>query len=212
MKAIFVLEGIDGTGKSTQAKMLENRLLNEGKTYAPNGVIRLYEPTDSEYGKKIREIMSIKTERLSFAEELDLFIKDRKYNVKNNIKPAMKQGKVIILDRYYFSTAAYQGSLGKISYKEIIKINEKFAPRPSILFIFVMDIEVALDRIYKDAGRTSTTYMEKKENLLRVQDVFLKIHESKDYNSVLIDASKSIKEIQEQIWLSCKTFLEAQSK
>jgi dTMP kinase len=100
----IVLEGIDGCGKSTQVELLAKRLSRRGKK-----VVTLSEPTAGRWGQKIREAARHK-DSLSPAEELELFIKDRKEDIKNNIKPALESGQIVILDRYFYSTLAYQGA------------------------------------------------------------------------------------------------------
>ena len=202
--SLVVLEGIDGTGKSTQAKLLEAKLLDNIDAIGKKGVIRIAEPTNSKYGTIIRNAMMNSDVRLSFDEELDLFIQDRRYNVQHNLLPAFKNEKVVILDRYYFSTAAYQGCRGHLDYEKIISLNEEFAPKPSIVFFFFIPIEVSLSRIDLDQGRNSRSYMEKKENLEQVQAIFAKIHESGKYNSFEIDATQSIENIAHKIWSICR--------
>jgi dTMP kinase len=201
--SLVVIEGIDGTGKSTQAQFLEDRLKEKKRGLAKNGVVRIAEPTKSSYGIKIREAMMRATDRLSFEEELDLFVQDRKLNVEQNIRPALAQGKVVILDRYYFSTAAYQGTRGKMSWQEILAINEQFAPKPDILLVFFLPVDKALERIDKDAKsakRESRSYMERKDTLEKVQAAFQQIHDSKAYNSFAIDASRQPEALREEIW------------
>jgi dTMP kinase len=208
--SLIVTDGIDGTGKSTQVSLLETQLLENG-----HDVLKIAEPTRSPFGMKIRQAMMNAKKRLSFDEELDLFIQDRKYNVENNIEPALAQEKIVILDRYYFSTAAYQGARGKLSWQEIIAMNEAFAPIPDIVFFFFMPVDEALKRIDKDATeakRSSRSYMEKKENLEKVQAIFQQIHESGVYNSISIDATMSIEDIQAQIWKSCESLLSNKNK
>ncbi len=197
--SLIVFEGIDGTGKSTQAALLEQQINDD----APDTAIRIAEPTKSPHGMKIREAMMSAKERLSFDEELDLFVQDRKYNVEHNIRPALAAGKAVILDRYYFSTAAYQGTRGKMSWQEIIDINERFAPKPSILIVFFLPVDEALERIdkdAKDAKREARSYMEKKDTLEKVQAAFQSIHDSRRYNSHAIDAARSVEELRELIW------------
>ncbi|MEX2682153.1 MAG: dTMP kinase [Candidatus Sigynarchaeota archaeon] len=197
--SLIAFEGIDGTGKSTQAALLEKRINDN----APGKAIRIAEPTKSPHGMKIREAMMNAKERLPFDEELDLFIQDRKYNVEHNIKPALAASKVVILDRYYFSTAAYQGTRGKMSWQQIIDINEQFAPKPAILLVFFLPVDEALKRIdkdAKDAKRESRSYMEKKDTLEKVQAAFQQIHDSKKYNSHAIDAARPVEHLQELIW------------
>ncbi len=207
---LIVFEGIDGTGKSTQASMLEARLATNAKELGINGVLRVAEPTKSPFGMKIREAMENSSTRLSFSEELDLFIKDRKHNVENNINPALQDGKVVILDRYYFSTAAYQGCRGIMDYNAIIEMNERFAPIPSLVFFFIAPVDVVLERIDKDvnaSGRGSRTYMERRENLLKVQAIFEAINASNRYNAMKIDATLPKDEIAAIIWKSCCNLL-----
>jgi len=202
-----VFDGIDGSGKSTQVKLLEKRLLEAKLGPAKRGVVTIAEPTKSKYGMKIREAMMNAKDRLSFEEELDLFTQDRKDNVETNILPALKEGKVVILDRYYFSTAAYQGSRGKMTWQDIIALNEKFAPRPSLVFFFFMPVDAALNRIDADAQnakRESRSYMERKENLEKVQAIFKAIHDSHVYTSHAIDATLSIEQMHERIWVICE--------
>lgn len=136
---LIVFEGIDGTGKSTQVALLAEALRAKG-----HEVITSKEPTDGPYGKRLRD--SAETGRLSPQEELDLFHLDRKEHIEGLIQPALDRGAVVILDRYYFSTMAYQGLRG-FDPQEIRDTNEKFAPIPDHVFILEVPIDVALDRI-----------------------------------------------------------------
>ena len=102
---LIVFEGIDGTGKSTQVRLLAQALEERGLT-----VVTSREPTDGPFGQKLR--LSMITGRLSPEEELALFHEDRRDHVEHLILPALEAGKVVILDRYFFSTMAYQGARG----------------------------------------------------------------------------------------------------
>ncbi|MGI4846157.1 MAG: dTMP kinase [Janthinobacterium lividum] len=101
---LIAIDGIDGAGKTTQVRMLERALVGLGET-----VVVSKEPTDGEWGQKLRD--SAFTGRLEFDEELDLFIRDRQDHLSRKVIPALQAGSVVILDRYYFSTIAYQGIL-----------------------------------------------------------------------------------------------------
>ena len=94
-KAFFiVVEGIDGTGKSTLARALQERLKRMGVS-----CLCTFEPTDGQWGRKLRDSFT-GGERLSLDEELELFIKDREEHVETEILPALEAGRTVICDRY----------------------------------------------------------------------------------------------------------------
>lgn len=164
MKTTFiVLEGIDGTGKSTQARRLAAWFESLGRE-----VVSSREPTDGPWGKRLRE--SAASGRLSPAEELEYFLHDRRQHVAEVIAPALAAGKVVILDRYYFSTMAYQGARG-FDPAEIRRLNEAFAPVPDLLLILDLEVAAAHGRI---GGRGDTANaFEQRENLERCRQIFL---------------------------------------
>src|ERR1700745_657562 len=102
---LVAVEGIDGSGKTTQVERLAHYCDEKRLAY-----VLSKEPTSGKYGQLIRN--SASRGRLSIEEEIDLFLKDRREHVDQVIQPALNEEKVVILDRYYFSTAAYQGAHG----------------------------------------------------------------------------------------------------
>src|SRR5262245_60816806 len=124
---LVAIEGIDGAGKTTQAEMIEQRLATAGFE-----VIRAKEPTAGRYGQQLRD--SATSGRLPPEQELELFLADRREHVVTTIQPALEAGKVVILDRYYFSMAAYQGARG-MDPEAILAVNETFAPPPDLLVL-----------------------------------------------------------------------------
>ena len=136
---LLVLEGIDGTGKSTLVRQLATWLRESGRE-----VVTSREPTDGPHGTALRQ--SAKTGRLSIEDEFDLFLKDRAEHVAALINPAIERGAVVILDRYYFSTAAYQGARG-LDPQTIIEANEMFAPIPDLVLLLDLDPAVGATRI-----------------------------------------------------------------
>jgi dTMP kinase len=159
---LIVIEGIDGTGKSTQARRLAAWLEARGRT-----TVVSREPTDGPWGRKLRE--SAATGRLSAEDELAYFLRDRREHVERLIAPGLAAGKVVILDRYYFSTMAYQGSRG-LDPAAIRRANEEFAPVPDLLLVLDLDVDHALARI---GGRGDTANaFEKRDSLERCQAVF----------------------------------------
>lgn len=179
----IVIEGIDGTGKSTQAKMLKQALEKAGQT-----VILDREPSDGPYGKILRD--SATTGRLSPQEELDLFHKDRKHHLDELILPALERGETVILDRYYFSTMAYQGQRG-FNQEEIRQTNLSFAPNPDLLFILDLPVDQARERI--GVRGDTTNEFETSEALQYCRDTFLSV--SDEEFAHIIDSSQTIEDI-----------------
>lgn len=160
---LIVFEGIDGSGKSTQARRLVRKLRALGY-----GVVSLREPTRGKWGRAIKR--RAKTEgSLTPEEELDLFVKDRREDVRKNIRPALAAKKIAVLDRYYFSTIAYQGGKG-IDPARIRRLNESFAVEPDLVFILDIEAGRGLDRI---RGRKSKDLLFERETyLVRVRAIF----------------------------------------
>lgn len=161
---LFVIEGIDGSGKTTQAQRLGRSLTAEGYDVAS-----LREPTDGQWGKRIREAAHNNTRREDPEQEYQLFLLDRKENVEKNIAPALAARRVVILDRYYFSTMAYQGVRG-IDPERIRTENEAFAPVPDRVFLISITVAEGLRRISHNRG--AFTSFEQEESLIRVKEVF----------------------------------------
>jgi dTMP kinase len=160
---LIVFEGIDGSGKSTQARRLVSRLRGLGYE-----VVSLREPTRGKWGRVIKKL-SKKEGSLTPEEELDLFVKDRRENVHKNIKPALAAGKIVVLDRYYFSTIAYQGAKG-INPSRIRRLNESFSVKPDLVFILDIDPGRGLHRI-RNRKRKDLLF-EREAYLARVRGIF----------------------------------------
>jgi dTMP kinase len=140
---LLALEGVDGSGKSTQAKLLAVSLLQQGRE-----VVLTHEPTTGPVGQKLRRYLQGPSRNLVPREELDLFLADRREHVEKLIKPALAAGRIVITDRYYYSTVAYQGALG-LDLGEILAANEAFAPRPDLVFLLIIPVSQALARLQR---------------------------------------------------------------
>src|SRR3989344_6955784 len=108
-KSLFiVLDGLDGSGKGEMIKRLNDYLVSKGFN-----VLATREPTDGKYGKQIRDILRKEKDAKSGAEKcLGLFVKDREEHLANEIEPFLKKGGIVICDRYYYSTIAFQHTQG----------------------------------------------------------------------------------------------------
>jgi dTMP kinase len=146
-------EGIDGAGKTTQVGLLAAHLASRGWT-----VVRTKEPTDGPHGRRLRA--SATEGRLPAEEELELFLRDREEHVATVIEPALARGDAVLVDRYYWSTAAYQGARG-LDPAAILARNAAFAPLPDLVVLLDVDPAVGVGRV----RRRDTT-----ENLFERQD------------------------------------------
>jgi dTMP kinase len=162
---LIAIEGIDGAGKTTQAERLAAALTNAG-----HSVVRTKEPTDSKWGRQLRA--SALSGRLGADEELELFLKDRQEHVRAVLQPALERGQVVIVDRYYFSTVAYQGVRG-LDPKEILERNEAFAPKPELLVLLEVDARVGLQRIRQRGDKANT--FEQEASLRAVGKIFAQL-------------------------------------
>lgn len=160
---LIVIEGIDGSGKTTQARTLVRRLRARGVA-----AVSFREPTGGKWGREIRR-KALRRDSLTPDEELELFIQDRREDVAKNLGPALAAGKVVILDRYYFSTIAYQGAKG-IDPGRIRRTNESFAPKPDLVIILDIEPGKGLSRI-GDRKRKEELF-EREDYLAKVRDLF----------------------------------------
>lgn len=184
----IVFEGIDGSGQTTQAQLMNNYLKENGCN-----VVLTKEPTlDSDAGRKIREVLD-KKEKISPDKLQMLFAQDRKEHLEKLILPALKQGYIVISDRYFFSTFAF-GALD-LDLEWLIKINKNFI-FPDVVFILDVSSEVAMNRI-RTRGE-GFKFFEKKEKLSRVRQNYLAL--SKRFENVyLIDGNLAIEKVFEEI-------------
>ena len=193
----IAFEGLDGSGSSTQARILTERLEANGKP-----ALQTKEPTNNTHiGKMIREILQNKWKCSPAGLQL-LFSADRAEHLKNEIEPAIKNGRIVITDRYFFSTIAY-GSLQFEDWAWLKSLSRHF-PVPDITFLFKLDPAVCIERI---AGRGSDFELfEQHEKLEKIWLGYERL--SREYQNIrMIDASKSIDEISEEIWNIVKVYI-----
>ena len=191
-----MIEGLDGAGKTTQAKLLVESLKHAGRES-----IYLKEPTNGQWGMKIREIANIGRETVTLEEELSFFVNDRAEDAEKNIRPALESGKVVVMDRYIHSNIAYQTALG-LDTDLIIEKNRNF-PQPDKVFFLDIEPSAGLKRV-DGRGDGANVGSEKIEFLEKVYEVFKR----PEFDSMeRIDATGSVEEIAEVITEKLKTVL-----
>lgn len=187
MGTLIALEGIDGSGKSTQARRLGAALRDRGID-----AVVFREPGDSPHGDKLREQFR-EGRTITPREEADLFVADRRIDVRDNIAPALAAGRVVVMDRYYFSTMAYQGALG-LDIEELRRENESFAPRPHLTLILDVPPETSARRIA--ASREKPSSYEDVDYLAKVRALFVSFCNS---NVIALDATVPEDQLADEI-------------
>lgn len=193
----LVFEGIDGSGKSTQIQRIHHRL-----TRNKQSVVSTFEPTDGPVGSLIRKMLSgrVETDQLTIA---SLFAADRTdhlVNRKNGVKAMVDKGRIILCDRYYFSSYAYHAQYMDMDW--VIQANSLNANilRPTATLFIDVDPDICLERIM--ANRDSLDMYEKIDILKRVRDnYFLAFERLKDQEKVIIvNGNESPARVEENIW------------
>ncbi len=181
---LIAIEGVDGAGKTTLAALLAQMFGERGIACAFSK-----EPTANRWGMELRR--SAKTGRLSLERELELLTLDRKDHVERTIAPMLEAGGVVLLDRYYWSTAAYQGPRGA-DIEKIIRSQEAFAPKPDLVFVLDLSPDAGLGRVRARGDKPNE--FEGRAELAKSRAVFLDLIETQT-NGVLIDAAQPVDEV-----------------
>jgi len=192
----ITFEGIDGSGKSTQLRMLTSELLVRGLSVLPT-----CEPGGTPLGRRLREAFLETEENVAPLAELLLFAADRAQHVNFLVKPALEEGKIVISDRYADATVAYQGAGRGFSENTVSQIIE-FATgglKPDLTLFFDLPIEQALLRTNsrRDAGERKNRMDKETAGFYeRVRGAYLTIAEEEPERFRVVDASGSTGEIK----------------
>ena len=197
MGLFITLEGPDGTGKTTNAELLEQYLLKEGydciRTREPKGGTKI--------GEQIREILlSNGNKGMAYETEALLYAAARQEIVLQVILPALKSGKTVICDRFYDSSIAYQGygrGLGEEYVKNINKAAIDICT-PDITFLLWSDEESVSKRV-STRGEKDRLETEKEEFFNRVRNGFLELYSKEKQRMVFVDTDKPIEEVFAEI-------------
>ena len=194
-KGVFVcIEGLDGSGKTTHAHRLVRNLQKLGYD-----AVYTTEPSRGEIGKFIRASVLHGEKRLPRVVEAFLFALDRVDHLDKMVKPALKEGKIVVSDRYVYSSLAYQGAAG-LDIKWIEEIN-RLAIIPDLAIYIDVSPEVGVKRI-----RRNKSVMETLETQLRVQKVYMKF--VKKGKLIPLDGDRKKSEVESNILKMVLDFLQ----
>jgi dTMP kinase len=191
--AFICIEGLDGCGKTTQAKLLAKKLEKS------HNAVYTTEPSRGKIGTYIRKSYLYGEKRLSSVLEALLFAADRIEHVETEVLPALKQGKLVISDRYVYSSLAYQGAAG-LSLEWIEKVNEH-ALKPDLAVFIDVDPKIVMRRL-----KPKRSVMENMETLQKVRDVYLKFVAKGEL--VRLDGNRAKDEVAEVLSAVVLKFLE----
>lgn len=212
MQGIFItFEGIDGSGKSTQLRMLASDLCATGYD-----VITTIEPGGTPLGRSLRTAFLETAEEVDPLAELLLFAADRAQHIRFLIKPKIAEGKIVISDRYADATYAYQGA-GRGFSKEMINQVISLATeglKPDLTLFFDLPVETALERTdaRQQTGETKNRMDQEEQDFYRrVRAGYLEIARLESERFRIVDASLSVPEIQKNITEIVGEFLKSKN-
>lgn len=208
MRGKFItFEGIDGSGKSTQARLLAGELRLQGYD-----VLATMEPGGTPLGRRLREAFLETEEAVAPLAELLLFAADRAQHVEFLVKPALQDGKIVVSDRFADATAAYQGAGRGFSEKTINQIVNLATGglQPDLTLFFDLPIEKAVLRA-KTRGDDETVRnrmdSETTDFYRRVREAYLKIAEKESKRFRIVEADGSVAEVRARVMEIVTNFL-----
>lgn len=203
----ITFEGPDGSGKSTVIKAVYERLINDGYS-----VILTREPGGTPIAEKIRDvILDNSNTALDARTEALLYAASRRQHIVEKIWPAIKEGKIVLCDRFLDSSLAYQGEGRKLGIENILNVN-LFATEntyPDLTLFFNISPEEGLKRVSKDKKRVADRLDNENANFHQeVYNGFLKVNSMYKDRIQVIDATKSLNEVIENAYKIIKSKLE----
>jgi dTMP kinase len=197
MSGLFIsFEGIDGVGKSTQADLLEEWLISQNKD-----VIRTLEPGGTDVGVEIRKILLHHKGDLAPRAEAALFAADRAHHVASKIRPALESGKIVITDRYFDSSVAYQGAGRDLSRTEVrdLSLWAVGGLLPDLTVLLDLPAEQASARRSTSGTEPDRLEKEKADFFETVRSAYLDLAKAEPQRFLVVDASVSVEQMQEVI-------------
>ena len=193
-QGLFItFEGPDGCGKTTQMNLLAQYFEKKGKK-----VVLTREPGGKGLGEKVREILLNYNGEVSDRCESFLFLADRAQNIDIIVKPAVKQGEIVLCDRHIDSTVAYQGYGRGLDINEINMLNNLATggKKPDLTLVFDVDVETSMKRVGKEKDRMESAGIDFHN---RVRNGYLELAKQEPDRIKVLDATKTIEEIHEKV-------------
>lgn len=192
----ITLEGPEGSGKTSAINIVVKRLTEEGYT-----IVQTREPGGTPIAEQIRNvILDVNNTSLDPRAEALLYAASRRQHLVEKVWPAIKEGKIVICDRYLDSSLAYQGGARNLGIDEVLNIN-LFATEntmPDLTLLFDLDPELGLERIRKNTNReVNRLDLEKIEFHKKVRETFLSLSKRFSDRFVVINASLPLEEVAE---------------
>lgn len=205
MTGLFItLEGGDGSGKSTQARLLTDWLEGQGRA-----VLRTREPGGTDVGVEIREIVLHHRGEIAPRAEALLYAADRAHHIATKVRPALARGETVIQDRYLDSSVAYQGTGRVLEQGEVRDLSLWAAEGllPDLTILLDLDETVARGRLDADNKRFDRLEAEKNEFHGRVRAAFLALAAAEPDRFLVVDAAAPVDTIAETIRARVATLL-----
>jgi dTMP kinase len=194
MKGIFItFEGIDGSGKTTQVELLNSFLKQSGFD-----VVLTREPGGTDIGDKIRRILlDSKNTQMSYRAETLLFLASRAELISKVIQPSLNQGKIIICDRFFDSTIAYQGVARQLGAKKILDMSLWATENiiPDLTFLLSIDVRECENRIKKGKKKKDRIEKEEIDFKSKIQKGYMKLAGKYKERFVIVDGCLDIKNV-----------------
>jgi dTMP kinase len=190
----ITFEGIDGVGKSTQLDMLEKHLMAQGRE-----VVRTLEPGGTELGQEIRHLLLHRKGDVAPRSEALLYAADRAHHVETKIKPALASGKVVLSDRYFDSSVAYQGAARELDVQEVKDISLWAIDRllPDLTVLLDLPAQEAMNRRGNKGTEPDRLEREQVEFFERARDEYLRM--ANEPRFLVVDANLSPEQIHSQV-------------
>jgi len=192
----ITFEGIDGVGKSTQIDLVEKWLDSKGLPY-----IRSFEPGGTDLGQEIRHLLLHRKGDVSARSEALLYAADRAHHVHTKIKPALGEGKVVLGDRYFDSSVAYQGAARELDLDEVRDISLWAIDNllPDLTVLLDLDAKEAMTRRNQTGEGPDRLEQEKVDFFERAREAYLELANREPERFLVLDASETVEQISQKL-------------